>query len=149
MGVTHANLLHHFGSAGALQAELMAMMIRDLVEAMRVGIPKRRTGEMTMADVVGQTFDAFGKGGAGHLAAWLVLNRETKHLQPIGAAVRELAQSLTSEDPHFSVERAILFSTMMAFADAVIGPYLRPMLDQPETAARDIVVQLAPETMAV
>ena len=77
VGVTHANLLHHFGSAGGLQTELMAMMLRDLSDVMREAVAKLRAGECTMDEVVALTFDAFGEGGAGRLAAWMVLNRDT------------------------------------------------------------------------
>src|SRR4051812_35575686 len=73
VGVTHANLLHHFGSAGGLRTELMTMMLRDLAEVMREAVARLRAGECTMDEVVSLTFDAFGEGGAGRLAAWMVL----------------------------------------------------------------------------
>jgi AcrR family transcriptional regulator len=147
VGVTHANLLHHFGSAGGLQTELMAMMLRDLSVSMREAVARLRAGEATMDDVVGLTFSAFGEGGAGHLAAWMVLNRSTDALEPIGEVVRELAAAIEVPGRPAPVERAILFVTLMAFADAVIGKHLRPMLGQPEGAAREITAQLTPATL--
>ncbi|MDB5453355.1 MAG: transcriptional regulator, TetR family [Caulobacteraceae bacterium] len=147
VGVTHANLLHHFGSAAGLQTELMAMMLKDLSAAMREVVAKLRAGEATMDEVVGLTFEAFGDGGAGHLAAWMVLNRSTDALEPIGEVVRELAAAIEIPGRPAPVERAILFVTMMAFADGVIGRYLGPMLGQPKDAAREIAAQLTPETL--
>jgi AcrR family transcriptional regulator len=147
LGMTHANLLHHFGSAGALQTELMAMMLRDLSDVMRGVVTRLRAGEATMDELVALTFDGFGKGGAGHLAAWMVLNRETDQLEPIGSVVRELAAALEIPDHPAEVERAILFVTMMAFADGVIGKYFRPMLGQPAEAAREITALLTPYTL--
>ena len=144
VGVTHANLLHHFGSAGGLQTELMAMMLRDLGEVMREAVTRLRAGEATMDDVVGLTFEAFSTGGAGHLAAWMVLTRETDRLEPIGEVVRELAAAIKLPESEAQVERAILFVTLMAFADGVIGKYLRPMLNQPAGATREITAQLTP-----
>jgi AcrR family transcriptional regulator len=144
VGVTHANLLHHFGSAGGLRTELMAMMLRDLSDSMRETVAKLRAGEATMDQVVNLTFDAFDAGGAGHLAAWMVLNRDTDRLEPIGEVVRELAAAIVIPERSDQVQRAILFLTMMAFADGVIGKYLRPMLDQGPDAAREITAKLTP-----
>lgn len=143
VGVTHANLLHHFGSAGGLQTELMTMMIRDLTDALGSAVEKLRAGEATLDQLIGLTFEAFGAGGAGHLAAWMVLNREAEHLEPIGEAVRGLAQALTIPGKP-SPEKAILLGTMLAFAEAVIGPHLRAMLDEDENAAQDLAARLLP-----
>src|SRR5436190_1423904 len=68
VGVTHANLLHHFGSAGGLQTELMTAMLRDLSTVLRDVVTRLRAREATMDEVVALSFDAFGEGGAGHLA---------------------------------------------------------------------------------
>jgi len=144
VGVTHANLLHHFGSAGGLRTELMTKMLRDLAEVMRETVARLRVGECTMDEVVSLTFDAFGEGGAGRLAAWMVLNRDTDRLEPIGEVVRELAEAIVIEGKEAQVRQAILFVTMMAFADGVIGNYLRPMLDQAPDSARDVTARLSP-----
>ncbi|HET9159526.1 MAG TPA: TetR/AcrR family transcriptional regulator [Caulobacteraceae bacterium] len=144
VGVTHANLLHHFGSAGGLRTELMAKMLRDLSETLREVIGRLRAGEASMDEVVNLTFDAFDAGGASHLAAWMVLNRDTDQLEPIGEVVRELADAIRYPDHPAEVDRAILFVTMMAFADGVVGKYLRAMLGQPNAAARELTAQLTP-----
>jgi AcrR family transcriptional regulator len=144
VGVTHANLLHHFGSAGGLRTELMTMMLRDLASAMREAVARRRAGECTMDEVVSLTFDAFGEGGAGRLAAWMVLNRDTDQLEPIGEVVRELAEAIVIPDKEDEVRQTILFVTMMAFADGVIGRYFRPMLDQGDDSARELTARLSP-----
>jgi AcrR family transcriptional regulator len=144
VGVTHANLLHHFGSAGGQRTELMTKMLRDLSDVMREAVVRLRAGECSMDEVVSLTFDAFGEGGAGRLAAWMVLNRDTDRLEPIGEVVRELAQAIVIEGKEDKVRQAILFVTMMAFADGVIGKYLRPMLDQGEESARDVAARLSP-----
>lgn len=147
VGVTHANLLHHFGSAGGLQADLMTMMIRDLTDTLRGAVAKFRAGEASLDELVGLVFDAFGAGGAGHLAAWMVLNRETDRLQPIAEAVQDFADAIALPDRSIPVEKSILFVTLMAFANGVIGKHLAPMLGQTPDAARQIAVQLTPQTM--
>jgi AcrR family transcriptional regulator len=147
VGVTHANLLHHFGSAGALQTELMAMMVRDLGDSMRELIDKVREGEGSPEALVDLTFEAFGAGGAGHLAAWLVLNRETDRLEPIGAVVRDMAVALDGPNYREAVDKPILLVTLLAFADAVIGPHLRAMLDLDDKATRNMAVRLTVDSL--
>lgn len=143
VGVTHANLLHHFGSAAGLQGALMTMMVSDLAGSLQEAVSPLREGESSMEELVGMAFEAFDKGGAGHLAAWLVLTRETDKLAPIGDVVRDLAQAIKGPNQAAPVERIILFVTMAAFAEAVIGPVLRPMLGQSAAAAQALIVQLA------
>src|SRR5918998_527185 len=68
IGKTHANLLHHFGSAAELQAAL-ARSISDRVTArIAEAVEKSRAGEVDPIAIVDQTFDAFGREGAGALA---------------------------------------------------------------------------------
>ena len=38
MGVGHANLIHHFGSAAGLQGALMDAMVRDLAQRIEAGL---------------------------------------------------------------------------------------------------------------
>jgi TetR/AcrR family transcriptional regulator, repressor for neighboring sulfatase len=147
VGVTHANLLHHFGSAAELQGALMTMMCSDLAEALSEAVSPLRQGESSMEELVGMAFEAFDKGGAGHLAAWLVLTRETDKLAPVGQVIRDLAEAIRRPDQGAPVERLILFVTMAAFADAVIGPVLRPMLDQSADETEELIVRLAKETI--
>jgi TetR/AcrR family transcriptional regulator, repressor for neighboring sulfatase len=147
VGVTHANLLHHFGSAAELQGALMTMMCSDLAAALSEAVSPLRQGESSMEELVGMAFEAFHKGGAGHLAAWLVLTRETDKLAPVGKVIRDLADAIRRPDQGAPVERLILFVTMAAFADAVIGPVLRPMLGQSADQTEELIVRLAKETI--
>ena len=93
------------------------------------------------------TFKAFDEGGAGHLAAWLVLNRETDKLDPIGVVVRELADAIRRDDQAEPIERAILFVTEAAFANAVVGPTLAPMLGRSAGSMEQMTVRLAKAMM--
>src|SRR3712207_5713586 len=78
IGKTHGNLLHHFGSAAGLQGEL-ARMIGDRVTAEIVRVVEReRQGEADPREIVDRTFDAFGREGAGALAAWMILSGDRK-----------------------------------------------------------------------
>src|SRR5213076_87641 len=70
IGRTHANLLHHFGSAAGLQGDLAK-------------------------SIVDECFDAFGKEGAGALAAWMIITGNRDALNPILDSIRALVAQLT------------------------------------------------------
>jgi len=76
VGVSHANVIHHFGSAAGLRAALMASMVRDLTLALDDAVAHVRSDEAAPRKLVDIVFDAFEKGGAGALAAWIALQHD-------------------------------------------------------------------------
>ncbi|MES1972180.1 MAG: TetR/AcrR family transcriptional regulator [Pseudomonadota bacterium] len=149
IGMSHTNVIHHFGSAEGLQSALMGSMIRDLAGALDDAVAHLKTDSAAPSMLVDQVFDAFDEGGAGQLAAWLVLSRESDHLEPIRqavldlvAAVREkLAEDAAADDRMRSI---VLLIAICAFGDAVIGPQLREMLGLDAEAGRRLVAQILP-----
>ena len=83
VGRTHANLLHHFGSAAGLQGDL-ARAIAEFGHVKHQGraVERARAGEAEARDIVDMTFDAFGREGAGALAAWMILTGNRDALEP-------------------------------------------------------------------
>jgi AcrR family transcriptional regulator len=94
IGVTHANLIHHFGSAAGLQSALMESMVRDLADALDAAVTQLRSDTGAPRALVDAVFDAFDKGGAGRLAAWIALSGDLRHLEPVRAAVHDLVQAI-------------------------------------------------------
>jgi AcrR family transcriptional regulator len=88
IGRTHANLLHHFGSAAGLQAELARSIADRVTGSIAEAVEAARAGQRDARDIVDMTFDAFGKGGAGALAAWMILSGNRDALGPILQAIR-------------------------------------------------------------
>lgn len=150
IGVTHANLIHHFGSAAGLQSALMGRMVADLGEALDAAVNRLRTDKGAPMDLINEVFDAFESGGAGRLAAWIVLTGDLSHLEAVRTAVLGLVEAiretLGDEDglARDRIGSAVLFIALSAFGDALIGPPLREMLDQDDTAARRVVAGLLP-----
>ena len=150
IGMSHSNLLHHFGTAGELQSALMAMMVRDLMEALDDAVAHLRSDAGAPRSLVDMVFDAFDKGGAGRLAAWMALTSNTQHLDPVASAIGSLVQAIEEKfaseggDPHFGVTSAVLFLGLMAFGDAVIGEPLKTMLEREPAAPRKIAALLLP-----
>ena len=149
IGVTHANLIHHFGSAAGLQSALMGSMVADLSRALDTAIARLRTDEGAPLELVNAVFDAFAAGGAGRLAAWIALSGDLSHLEPVRAAVRDLVEAIAEKmgDDGAARDRigsAVLFIALSAFGEALIGPPLHDMLDQPDDATRTVVAGLLP-----
>src|SRR4029450_3195144 len=76
LGMSHTNLLHHFGSAGGLHSSLMREMVSELTAAIESAVGRFRSGQGAVRDFVDIVFDAFDQGGAGQLAAWIMLSGE-------------------------------------------------------------------------
>uniref|UniRef100_B0SXL4 Transcriptional regulator, TetR family n=1 Tax=Caulobacter sp. (strain K31) TaxID=366602 RepID=B0SXL4_CAUSK len=150
LGVTHANLIHHFGSAAGLQSALMESMVRDLADALGAAVTQLRSNPGAPRALVDAVFDAFDQGGAGRLAAWIALSGDLQNLEPVRAAVRDLVDAICEtfaaegDQTHHRVTSAVLFIALCAFGDAVIGPPLRDMLDREEDSGRKIVARLLP-----
>src|SRR4051795_12576693 len=58
IGRTHANLLHHFGSAAGLQAELARSIADSVVSSIADAVEMAREGKTDARVIVDQTFDA-------------------------------------------------------------------------------------------
>ncbi|MHA6722361.1 TetR/AcrR family transcriptional regulator [Sphingomonas sp. RS2018] len=143
IGRTHANLLHHFGSAAGLQRALIASMAGKIVGRIGEAVLRARAGDHDPREVVELTFDAFGQGGAGALASWMILSGNEDALDPILEAIHRLVDEL-GED-HDAQERPIHEETLqlvlMALGDALLGGPMAKALGLPRTKARDLAAQ--------
>ncbi|WP_447753076.1 TetR/AcrR family transcriptional regulator [Sphingopyxis fribergensis] len=148
IGMSHANVLHHFGSAAGLQSALMGSMVSDLTTALDNVVELLKTDAAAPRTVADRVFDAFDKGGAGQLAAWIVLSGDVEHLAPVRDAVRGLVDAIVGQSTDDAapdrVRAAVLMMAVTAFGDAVIGPSVRGMLDQKDDAMRDLIARILP-----
>lgn len=148
IGMSHANVLHHFGSAAGLQSALMGSMVNDLANAFDNVVDLLKTDAAAPRTIADRVFDAFDKGGAGQLAAWIVLSGDLEHLEPVRDAVRGLVDAIvgqsTDDAANERVRAAVLMLAISAFGDAVIGPSLRDMLDQRGDAMRELIARILP-----
>lgn len=152
LGMSHTNLIHHFGSAAGLQSELMRQMTSELTAAIESAVMRLRAGKAELRDFVDIVFDAFDRGGAGRLLAWLVLSGEANRLASVGEVVRDYIDSVErGADPGVDVQRvhervtsATLFVTIAAFGDAIIGSHMRSIVGRERDAVRKIIGALLP-----
>jgi len=146
IGRTHANLLHHFGSAAELQRELAAEMARSICAEIADAVEARRAGARSRRDVVDLVFDAFGRQGGGALASWMLVNGNRDALHPVLGTIHQLLDRLHPEDGEV-VRTTALGLVLMALGDAMLGEPLSQSLDLPREAAREEAVRMVTEKM--
>ena len=138
VGRTHANLLHHFGSAAGLQAEL-ALSIADRVTGrIAEAVERARAGEKDVREVVDGTFDAFDREGAGALAAWMILSGNRDALDPILNSIRGLVSQLQVGHEEHHVPESTLWLVLAALGDSLLGQPITNALGLERDAARRI-----------
>ena len=142
IGRTHANLLHHFGSAAGLQKALIARMAQGIVGTIGAAVLRTRARDQDPGEVVDLTFDAFGKGGAGALASWMILSGDEDALDPILTAIHDLVDELA--EGHTGGDRPIHEETLqlvlMALGDALLGAPMARALGLPRDKARGLAL---------
>ena len=139
IGRTHANLLHHFGSASGLQKALAEYLSDAVCVTIAQAVLKSRTGEGTVRDIVDLTFDAFDQEGAGALASWMLLTGNEDALDPIVNAIHQVVDDTGiggHEDREMHEDTLTL--VLMALGDALIGERLADSLELPRQAVRDV-----------
>ncbi len=136
IGRTHANLLHHFGSASGLQKALAAHLASAICGTIAEAVIATRSGVGSPREVVDLTFDAFDKEGAGALASWMLLSGNEDALDPIVDAIHDLVTEL-ADFGSGAMRESTLTLVLMALGDAQMGGPLSAALGLPRTAARD------------
>lgn len=153
IGRTHANLLHHFGSAAGLQKELARHLAETVCETIREAVQASRAGLGSPREVVDLAFDAFDKEGAGALASWMILTGNEDALTPIVETIHQLVDDIAQEEAAHAgdvlrVHEDTLALVLMAMGDALIGAALARSLGLPETAARDRAQRMLENSIA-
>ena len=142
IGKTHANLLHHFGSAAGLQAALAQLISDRVVAGIAEAVLKSRAGEADPIEIVGRTFDAFGREGAGALAAWMILSGNRDALNPVLDAIHQLVDHLREGHEDRPVRETTLWLVLAALGDSLLGEAMADALGLPRDSARDVVRRL-------
>ena len=137
---THANLLHHFGSAAGLQLELADYLAAKICDDIARAAQFIRVSDGDPRRLVDLVFDTFGSGGGAALAAWMLSTGHKKALDPILAAMQELinetlppaasgAQALERRELTYSL-------VLMALGMAIMGEELAGSLAVADDTAR-------------
>lgn len=138
VGRTHANVLHHFGSAAGLQSELARSIAEEVTAEVAISVERARQHEIDARAIVDQTFDAFGDGGAGALAAWMILSGNRDALNPILDAIRALVTQLSVSHEDHEVPDSTLWLVLLALGDSLLGGPIAMALGLERDTARRI-----------
>jgi AcrR family transcriptional regulator len=141
IGRTHANLLHHFGSAAGLQGELVKSIADSVRQSIADAVERARAGETDARVIVDQCFDAFGKEGAGALAAWMILTGNRDALNPILGSLQALVAQLAVGHEEHQVAESTLSLVLSALGDSLLGPSIAETFGLPRDAARELAAQ--------
>jgi AcrR family transcriptional regulator len=138
IGRTHANLLHHFGSAAGLQMALAEMLATQVCATIAEVVRKARLGEADPRMIVDLTFDAFDRQGAGPLATWMIMTGNENALDPILTAIHNLVDQVGEGHDDRLMHEDTLSLVLMAMGDALLGGPLAKALGVPRETAREI-----------
>lgn len=139
IGRTHANLLHHFGSASGLQRDLAAYMGNSICAKIGEAVMQMRGGAITPLELADLIFDHFDREGAGALASWMLLSGNEDALDPIVEAIHNLVDEIAEEGhADTSLHELTLEMVLMALGDALLGGPLSASLGLPREAGRQI-----------
>jgi AcrR family transcriptional regulator len=137
VGRTHANLLHHFGSASGLQRDLAEYLTKKICVNIGEAVEATQHGEMMPRQLADLIFDSFDQEGAGALASWMLLSGNEDALNPIVETIHGLVDDI-SEDGHAdtALSELTLEIVLMALGDALMGGPLSAALGLPRDAGR-------------
>jgi AcrR family transcriptional regulator len=150
IGRTHANLLHHFGSASGLQKALAGYLAGSVCETIVDAVRATRAGIGSPREVVDLTFDAFDKEGGGALASWMLLSGNEDALDPIVETIHELVHELAPEhcpDEPLVMHRDTLMLVLLALGDALMGQQLTRSLSLPREQAREMAEKMLADSL--
>jgi AcrR family transcriptional regulator len=141
VGRTHANVLHHFGTAAGLQKALIQWMAASITRNIADAVERGRSGEIHPRAIVDLTFDAFAREGAAALVYKLVLSGEREPLDLILDAIVVLVDELSPGAEGRPLREMTLALILSAIGDALIGAPLTERLGLVREAPRALAMQ--------
>ena len=140
IGRTHANLLHHFGSAAGLHQALAEDIARTVSASITDAIGKRRRGEASERDVVDAMFDAFHAERVGELIGWIALTRQREVLAPVTTTIESILADFRAAGDRRPMDRVILGLVLLAIGDTLVGREIAAATGDPPDTVREIAV---------
>ncbi len=132
---THANVLHHFGSAGELRRAMAEMMVGRIIHEIGEKVVEARQTESDMREIVDITFDAFEKQGMAALMSWMILSSDHEGIAPILDAVHNLVEEL-GEHRGAPLRQITQILVLTALGEGMIGGPIAEALEVPRETAR-------------
>ena len=146
IGRTHANLLHHFGSAAELQKALAVHLAATVCASIGEAARAARAGVGSPRESVDLAFDAFDREGGAALASWMMLSGNEDALDPIVEAIHGLVDELHPQEQGHEAKLTMHETTqalvLLALGDALIGERLAKSLGVRRDTVRERAVAM-------
>jgi AcrR family transcriptional regulator len=143
IGRTHANLLHHFGSAAGLQRDLAGFLTEGVCATIAETMRGDALGHRDLRVIVDLAFDAFDQGGAGALANWMLMTGNDDALDPVVSAIHRMIDELTPDpDEKRLMREDTLVLVLMALGDARLGAPMATALGLPRDTSRTLAYEM-------
>ncbi|WP_284124851.1 TetR/AcrR family transcriptional regulator [Parerythrobacter aestuarii] len=151
VGRTHANLLHHFGSAAGLQRELAAHLAQTVCESVAEAVRATRAGLGSPREVVDIAFDAFEREGGGALVSWMLATGHEDAIEPFVETIHSMVDDLNPEedghDDAMAAHRVTHTVVLLALGQSLMGAPLAKSLQLPEETAREVAEKFIVEDL--
>lgn len=146
---THANLLHHFGSAAGLQKALASYLTDSVCEKIAATMDASEPGQRNVRAIVDLTFDTFSRDGAAALTSWMIMTGNEDALDPIVESIHALIDHI-SPDAHEKrlLHEDTLALVLMALGDALMGEPLTSALSLARDTSRALAAELIESRIA-
>lgn len=132
-GISHATLLHHFGSSGEMRGALAQKMTLDLLADLKRAFDSR----VPVDELTSNVFDALAEGGHARLIAWRAVEEPAADERAgdmsqafetlIGSVQRNLEMQTETE-----VKRVVMLVAVAALGYGLAGDVLAQILDMNE-----------------
>ncbi len=137
-GITHATLLHHFGSADGMQRSLMTDMTAALLRDVLAALDDQSADDDDA--VVQALFGTLAKGGQANLIAWAAITEQDVGVDPeapggpTGQLFADLIDVLVAKlgGQRARAQRVVYLVATTALGAGLIGPTLPGMLGMSE-----------------
>ena len=137
-GITHATLLHHFGSADGMQRSLMTDMTAALLRDVLAALDDQSADDDDA--VVQALFGTLAKGGQANLVAWAAITEQDVRVDPeapgglTGQLFADLVDVLVAKlgGQRARAQRVVYLVATTALGAGLIGPTLPGMLGMSE-----------------
>ena len=143
-GMSHATLIHHFGSSGQMREALARKMTLDLIGDLVRAIDARASKE----DLARSVFSALADGGHATLLAWRSVEgskdpQDISEVQEVFGKLLQSTHKVLDVESQDDLQRNILLIATAAIGYGIAGPVLSDVLGMSETAVDEFPAWVA------
>jgi len=137
IGRTHANLLHHFGSAAGLHKAATVYIAEQSCATIGDAVRRAQLQEGSPREIVDLTFASYREGGGSALITWALQTGNEDAIKPIFHTVKKLLDELSdNSDVGHEILETTHWMILMALGDALYGEQLSSSFGLPHDSAR-------------